>query len=84
MKLVVCAVLMLCLLPGLMTGQTKPAQDVWEPLRYFVGQWEGTGDGKPVENIVLYSTTNFSRSEIAVNTNRSRRIQKVRFTKTGA
>ena len=47
MKLVVCAVLTLCLLPDLMTGQTKPAQDVWEPLRYFVGQWEGTGEGKP-------------------------------------
>lgn len=30
MKLVVCAVLTLCLLPGLLTGQTKPAEDVWD------------------------------------------------------
>ena len=67
MKLVVCAVLTLCLLPGLMIGQTKPAQDVWEPLRYFVGQWEGTGEGKPgvsktSREYRLYSTTKFSRS----------------------
>jgi hypothetical protein len=34
MKFVVCTVLTLCLLPGLMTGQTKPAQDMWEPLRW--------------------------------------------------
>lgn len=27
--------------------QTKPAPDVWEPLRVFIGEWEGTGEGKP-------------------------------------
>ena len=48
MKLVVCAVLTLCLLPGLLTGQTKPADDVWGPIRYFVGQWEGTATGSLV------------------------------------
>lgn len=46
-KLGVCAALTLCLLPGLMAGQTKPAPDVWEPLRFFVGEWEGNGEGKP-------------------------------------
>jgi hypothetical protein len=35
MKLVVCAVLMLCLLPALMIGQTKPAQDVWERVKHI-------------------------------------------------
>jgi hypothetical protein len=31
----------------LIGGQTKPAKDVWEPLRFFLGKWEGTGEGKP-------------------------------------
>ena len=44
---VLCAALVLCLLPVLLTAQTKPAKDVWEPLRFFIGQWEGTGEGKP-------------------------------------
>lgn len=37
----------LCLLAMLMAAQTKPTQDVWGPFRYFVGEWEGTGEGKP-------------------------------------
>jgi hypothetical protein len=41
------AATVLCLLPVLLPAQTKPAQDVWEPLRFFVGEWEGTGEGKP-------------------------------------
>lgn len=28
-------------------GQTNPRSDVWEPLRYLIGKWEGTGDGQP-------------------------------------
>jgi hypothetical protein len=44
---VLCAALVLCLLPVLLTGQTKPTKDVWEPLRFFIGVWEGTGEGKP-------------------------------------
>ena len=52
MKLGVRAALTLFLVSGLMSGQTKPdqpksGQDVWEPFRYFIGQWEGTGEGKP-------------------------------------
>lgn len=37
----------LCLLPALMAAQSTPTQDVWEPFQYFVGEWEGTGTGKP-------------------------------------
>lgn len=37
----------LCLLPALMAAQMKPTQDLWEPFKYFVGEWEGTGEGKP-------------------------------------
>lgn len=28
-------------------GQTKPATDVWQPLKFFVGKWAGTGNGQP-------------------------------------
>jgi len=27
--------------------QPKEPQDVWKPFQFFVGQWEGTGEGKP-------------------------------------
>ncbi|HET6891722.1 MAG TPA: hypothetical protein VFH31_11515, partial [Pyrinomonadaceae bacterium] len=33
--------------PALLDAQTKPAQNVWEPFRFFIGEWEGTGEGKP-------------------------------------
>jgi hypothetical protein len=44
---VLCAALVLCLLPVLLTGQTNPTKDVWQPLKFFIGEWEGTGAGKP-------------------------------------
>lgn len=28
-------------------AQTNNGADVWQPMKYFVGQWEGTGTGKP-------------------------------------
>jgi hypothetical protein len=34
------------LLPSLVIAQSAQ-QDVWEPLKYFVGSWEGTGNGQP-------------------------------------
>ncbi|HKP36626.1 MAG TPA: hypothetical protein VJT71_07180 [Pyrinomonadaceae bacterium] len=40
-------ILALLLLPSFMSGQTKARSDVWEPLRYLVGKWEGTGNGQP-------------------------------------
>jgi hypothetical protein len=33
-------------------AQTKSTTDVWQPMKYFVGQWEGTGKGKPGESKV--------------------------------
>lgn len=29
------------------SAQEKIAQDPWQPLRFFVGTWTGTGDGEP-------------------------------------
>ena len=31
---------------------TTTTTDVWQPMKYFVGQWEGTGKGKPGESKV--------------------------------
>lgn len=28
-------------------AQSKNTTDVWHPMKYFLGQWEGTGTGKP-------------------------------------
>jgi hypothetical protein len=35
---------------SLMSAQTAPGADTWQPLRFFVGVWEGTGTGKPGES----------------------------------
>lgn len=37
----------LILLPGTVFGQDEKKEDVWEPLRFFVGKWEGEGEGRP-------------------------------------
>ena len=37
----------LLLLPSFLTAQNSAQRDVWEPFRYFVGSWEGTGKGQP-------------------------------------
>ena len=37
----------LLVLPAFMRGQTNPRSDVWEPLRFLIGKWEGTGKGQP-------------------------------------
>ena len=34
-------------LPVFLNGQTKSRSDVWAPLRFLVGKWEGTGQGQP-------------------------------------
>ena len=28
-------------------GQIKPATDVWTPFKFFLGKWEGMGNGQP-------------------------------------
>lgn len=38
------AVLLISSLAG---GQNTSASNVWEPLKFFAGKWEGTGNGKP-------------------------------------
>lgn len=35
------------LLPSLPAPQTKTRSDVWEPLKFFIGNWEGQGNGTP-------------------------------------
>ena len=35
------------LLPSFFGAQTKTQTEIWEPLKFFVGKWEGTGTGKP-------------------------------------
>jgi hypothetical protein len=32
---------------GHATQRQEEPQDVWKPFQFFVGQWEGTGEGKP-------------------------------------
>ena len=34
-------------LPAFPGEQTKPPADVWQPLNFFLGKWEGTGTGNP-------------------------------------
>lgn len=34
-------------LPAFLGRQTKPPTDLWQPLKFLVGKWEGTGTGKP-------------------------------------
>jgi len=43
-KLTVSALL---LLSAFATSQTPKSSDTWEPLRYLIGSWEGTGSGQP-------------------------------------
>lgn len=46
-KVVVMVVLAVLLLPVTHFAQGKKKQDVWKPLRFFVGSWEGQGEGRP-------------------------------------
>ncbi len=43
-KVIIAALL---LFPSLLIAQNNVRQDVWEPFKYFVGKWEGTGKGQP-------------------------------------
>ena len=42
----------LLLAAGTFFAQSNTGADVWQPMKYFVGQWEGTGKGKPGESKV--------------------------------
>jgi len=37
----------LLLLPAAAVAQSGAQRDVWEPFKFFVGRWEGTGKGEP-------------------------------------
>jgi hypothetical protein len=42
-------VILSTVLPALLCPATQPAeepQDIWKPFQFFVGQWEGTGEGR--------------------------------------
>ncbi|MBU4204077.1 MAG: hypothetical protein KKD59_09065 [Acidobacteria bacterium] len=49
--------LLFCLLPPLVFPQTEQKTDVWEPLRFLEGTWEGTGDGFSGQSVVEQSYT---------------------------
>jgi hypothetical protein len=34
------------LLPALVMAQADKKKDIWEPFKFFVGEWEGKGEGK--------------------------------------
>jgi len=36
----------LMLVPGILLAQEVKKEDVWDPFKFFVGKWEGTGKGK--------------------------------------
>jgi hypothetical protein len=36
----------LLLLPGVLLAQADKKSDVWQPLKFFAGTWEGTGKGQ--------------------------------------
>jgi hypothetical protein len=38
--------LILVLLPGLIIPQADKKKDIWEPFQFFIGEWEGKGEGK--------------------------------------
>lgn len=37
---------LILLLPVMVFGQEEQKKDVWEPLKFFVGAWEGEGEGR--------------------------------------
>ena len=40
------AISIFLLLPTFLLGQENEKKDIWEPFRFFVGSWEGTGQGQ--------------------------------------
>jgi hypothetical protein len=44
---IVAVVISLSLPASFLGKQTKTPTDVWQPLNFFVGKWDGTGTGKP-------------------------------------
>lgn len=47
------AVFLICLLPLLVFSHSEQKMDVWKPLRFLEGTWEGTGDGFSGQSTVI-------------------------------
>lgn len=46
-KIVAFVLFIFILLSGILLAQEEKKQDIWEPFKFFVGSWKGTGEGKP-------------------------------------
>lgn len=46
-KLVLMTLVLLIFLPILLISQQEEKQNFWQPFLFFVGKWEGKGEGKP-------------------------------------
>ena len=40
-------IVVLILSPNILFAQEEKKPDVWEPLKFFLGSWEGQGEGRP-------------------------------------
>ena len=52
MKQLIRILLIMFLVPTMTGGQTKSATDPWTPFKFFLGKWEGTGNGQPGQSKV--------------------------------
>jgi hypothetical protein len=49
----VSSVLLVALLAVSATPQTNQKPDIWEPLKFFVGAWQGTSQGQPGQGVCV-------------------------------
>ena len=47
LRKIISTLLAMLFLSTVICSQPKPSQDVWTPLKFFVGKWAGTGNGQP-------------------------------------
>ena len=45
------SIFLIILIPYILFSQEKTTQDVWQPLHYFIGEWQGQSMGKSGEGI---------------------------------
>jgi hypothetical protein len=46
-QIIIKTLFLFLLLPTILSGQEEKKEDVWEPFKFFVGLWKGTGEGEP-------------------------------------
>ena len=44
---IILAIALLLMLPSVLLSQAKVTPNPWEPFKFFVGNWEGSGTGQP-------------------------------------